>query len=313
MRDPVGDWSTRIRATVARRNALAPFVQRASGGIASRWNTALRRFPTLAILFDAINAFNQDQMSLLAASLSYYSLLALFPLLLLLLALAPFFISEADAFARVMRVAQDYLPGSDAEVQRVLHQVVDVRGSATVIGLLTLAWSASGVFDVLQRALDRAWRVPQPRAFWMQRAFSVAVIGLLGIFFLVSIFVSSFSETLVFDALGETNLARETVRFTGSVLGLGLAWIAFAILFKTFPHARVEWNFALRGALVAALLWQTAKYFYELYIVYFARFNLIYGSVGAVIGLLLWGYISASVVLFGAELSAAMARKTGRE
>lgn len=275
----------------------------------ARWEKSLRRFSLLALLLDAGQAFSTDGMSFLSASLSYYALLALFPLLLLLIALASYFISETDALAAVLRVARDYLPGVETELQRVLRQVVDARGSATMIGLLTLLWSASGVFDVLQHALNRAWRVPEPRAFWLQRLVSIGVIAVLGLFFLASVIVSSFSETLVLALFGETVGAHQAIRWLGSIVGLAFAFIAFAILYKTFPNARVSWSVAWRGALVAAVLWQVAKFLYEFYLVYLARFNLVYGSVGAIIGLLLWGYISATIVLFCAELSAAMSRR----
>lgn len=275
----------------------------------ARWEKSLRRFSLLALLLDAGQAFSADGMSFLAASLSYYALLALFPLLLLLIAFASLFISETDALAAVMRVARDYLPGVEMELQRVLRQVVDARGSATIIGLLTLLWSASGVFDVLQHALNRAWHVPVPRAFWLQRLVSIGVIALLGLFFLASVIVSSFSTALALALFGETVAALQVIGWLGSIVGLAFAFIAFAILYKTFPNVRVSWSVAWRGALVAAVLWQVAKFLYEFYLVYLARFNLVYGSVGAIIGLLLWGYISASIVLFCAELSAVMSKR----
>lgn len=279
----------------------------------ARWDKSLRRFSVFALLLDTFDAFNSNNLTMLAASLSYYALLAIFPLLLLLISIAPLFISEADAFDSVLRVAREYVPGAETALRGVLQQVVDERGSATVVGLVTLIWSASGVFDVLQVSFNRAWRVTQPRAFWLQRLFSIAVIGMLGIFFLVSMIASSFSEMLLTSALGKTIGPRELAIGGGRVVGALLAFIAFALLYKTFPHAVVRWKHALLGALVAAVLWQTAKYLYELYIVHFARFNLVYGSVGAIIGLLLWGYISASIVLLGGQLTALMGKIEKKE
>lgn len=274
----------------------------------ARWDKSLRRFSVFALLLDTIDVYNANNLTMLAASLSYYALLAIFPLLLLLISVAPVFISESEAFDAVLRVARGYLPGAEAALRGVLQQVIDERGSATLVGIVTLVWSASGVFDVLQVSFNRAWRVTQPRAFWLQRLFSIAVIGVLGVFFLVSVIASSFSETLLIGLFGETNGARELVKWGGSTLGAFLAFSAFALLYKTFPNAHVRWKHALLGALVAAILWQTAKYLYELYIVHYARFNLVYGSVGAIIGLLLWGYLSASIVLLGAQLTAMMGK-----
>jgi YihY family inner membrane protein len=274
----------------------------------ARWNRSLRRFSVLDVLFNTLDAFAQDQMALLAASLSYYALLALFPLLLVLISLASFFVSETAALEMLMRYVEGFFPGVQQEVQRILHQVIQLRGSATVFGILALLWSASGVFDVLQQALNRAWRAPVARAFWLQRVYSVAVVGILGTLFLISIAASAFSTDLVRSVLAAGPRAQTLWRDVSNLLSLGFSFIAYAFLYKLFPHVRVSWRAALLAAGAAALLWQMAKFAYVVYLDYFARFNLVYGSLGAIIGLLFWGYISAVILLFGAELSACLGR-----
>lgn len=275
----------------------------------ARWNSSLRRFYVLDVILDTLDAFTRHNMEVLAASLAYYALLALFPLLLVLIALSSLILSQANGLDTVMRLVRDYLPGSDAEVLKVLEQVVALRGPATLFGVVVLLWLASGVFDALQYALDRAWQVPRPRAFWLQRLFSIAVVVILGLFFLVSVLVSGFSDGVVSGVVGETVAGREVVRLFGNGLSIVLGFAGFAILYKAFPHARVSWRAALGGAGTAALLWEIAKFAYGLYLAYFASFNLVYGSVGAIIGLLFWGYISAMILLLGAELSARVGRK----
>lgn len=274
----------------------------------ARTNASLRRFYLADVLLDTVDAFNQNQMSLLAASLSYYALLALFPLLLVLVGLASFFITEQAALETVMRFAGQYLPGVEAQVRAILDQVVNLRGTATLIGLLTLLWSASGVLDVLQQALNRAWRVPVPRAFWLQRLFSIAVIGLLGLLFLASVLISSATLDLLGGLAGDSfDIAqwhREAVNWVGFLLSV----VVIVLLYKFFPHARVAWRAALAAGVTAALLWHAAKIGYAVYLGYFSRLNFVYGSLAAVIGLMLWGYLSAAIILFGAELAARVGR-----
>ncbi len=274
----------------------------------ARWLKTLRRFPLFALLLDAFDSFNRDGMSLLAASLSYYTLLSLFPLLLLFVSLATFFISEEGALQAVLEIADNYIPGLERELGEILQQVVAQRGSATIVGVLTLVWASSGVFTVLQYALDRAWRVPQARAIWLQQIYSLGVITVLGILFLVSVVTSVFSGEVTAELFGLLNLPPDAGRVFGTLGGFVFAFLAFVILYKLFPHAPVSWGVALRGALFAAILWQIAKFGYEIYLQFFAQFHLVYGSVGAIIGLLLWGYLSASIVLLGAELSATLSR-----
>lgn len=284
-------------------------LQRQVDETVARLEKSLRRFSIGAVVLDTWDAFVRDNMSFLAAALSYYALLSLFPLLLLLISFASFFISEASALDTVVRVARAYLPGAEQELQNIMNQVLDVRAPATLIGLVTLLWAASGVFDVLQNAINRAWQVQQARAFWLQRLISIAVVGVLGLLFLVSALTLVFTHDIALGFLGVSTVSREVVRTIGAGLGFASAFLAFAILYKTFPHMRVSWHAALWGALAAAIFWQLAKYLYELYLQYFSRFSLVYGSVGAIIGLLLWGYISATIILLGAELSAQLGKR----
>ncbi len=269
---------------------------------------SLRRFYLGAILLDALDAFNRNQMTLLAAALSYYALLALFPLLLTLIGLASFFISEQTALDTVMRIAGPYLPGVKSQIKEILNQVIAARGAATLVGFVALLWSASGVFDVLQQALNRAWRVTVPRAFWLQRLFSIAVIGGLGLFFVASVLASAATLDFLYATLGDVANVPALHRNVANWTGLAASFVAFLLLYKIFPRAHVTWRAALFGALSAALLWQAAKFGYGVYLSYFARFNLVYGSLGAVIGLMLWGYLSAAIILFCAELTARMGR-----
>lgn len=274
----------------------------------SRLDTALRRVPALRVLLDTLDAFGRDHMSLFAASLSYYALLALFPLLLMLIALASPLLTGENVVRTVVRVAGEALPGTATEIESILRGIVEARGPATIIGLLALMWSASGVFDVVQTALNRAWRVPQPRAFLQQRLLSVLVIAVLGGLFIVGLFVSALAGQVLRPALEMTS---DLVPILSVVTGFSASFVAFTLLYKFFPHARIRWREAVAGALLAALLWELARNVYGLYLIRFARFNLVYGSVGAVIGLLLWGYLSAVILLFGAELSAVVGRPAG--
>lgn len=272
----------------------------------ARVERALRRFSLGALLLDAWAAFERDGMNLFAAALAYYSLLSLFPLLLLLISLVTFFISADGALEIVIQSARTYVPGAERELQGILSAVIEQRGPATFIGFVTLFWAASGVFDVLQHALDRAWRVPHARALWLQRLLSLGFVGLLGFLFLVSASTALASQEFVLEVFGVSRLAHDLVRWFSALTGFGAALIAFTMLYKVIPLVRVSWSVALRGAVVAALLWQAAKAVYEVYLNFFAQFSLVYGSVGAVIGLLLWGYISAMVLLYGGELAAAL-------
>lgn len=266
----------------------------------------LRRFFIFDVLIQTVQSFSTHRMPELAAALAYYGVLALFPLLLVLIALSSTFVAGNQGVQQTIHFVGQYLPGAEFELQSILAQVLEARGPATLIGVVTLIWSASGLFDVLQNGMSRAWNTPAPRSLIKQRFYSIAAVGGLGLLFLVSVVVSTVTNDAVQFALGQN---EASVEVAGNVLGFIASFLAFVVLYRVFPNAYVPWLAVLASALSAALLWEMAKHIYEIYLLYFARFNLVYGSVGALIGLLLWMYISAMILLFGGELAAVLGRR----
>ncbi len=275
------------------------------------WSNGLsrqaRRIAALAVVLDAWAAYNRHEMGMLAAALGYYFLLALFPLLLLLIAIAsPFFTSE-ELIRNAVRFVGNYFPTAAGELRTILREVINARGPVSIIAALGLLWSASGVFDLVQRGLNRAWQVTQPRPLWRQRLVSIATVIAIGVLFGLSFAASALARAGVQYRVdfGSTRI---------EVVSLGLTTILnfflFAVIYKFFPFARVAWRQVWASALVASVLWEVAKYIFVWYLLNFARLNLVYGSVGAIIALLVWGYITATILLFGAELSALEARGT---
>ena len=176
----------------------------------ARWNTSLRRFSVLDVIFDTLEAFVQAQdgqccrvAGVLCAAGSV-SVAAGVDCIVVRDSFRGELVRDRDTPGR------DYLPGSDSEVLQILEQVVALRGQATVFGVVALLWTASGVFDVLQYALNRAWQVPQPPAFWIQRLLSIGVIGILGrALFLISVLAAGFSDSFVVGIDGWDETARE--------------------------------------------------------------------------------------------------------
>jgi membrane protein len=265
-----------------------------------------RRFSAFALLLDAWQAYRRDEMGMLSAALAYYLLLALFPLLLLLIAIATPFLTSEQVVGETVRFATNYFPGAGAELRRILQQVVSARGPVTVFAAAGLLWSASGVFDLVQRGLNRAWRVSQPRPLWRQRLVSLATVIGLGLLFGISFATSAFMRSglrLRFQVAGIS------IEIVSLVLTTLLNFVLFAIIYKGFPFAVVTYRQVWGSALLASILWELAKILFVFYLLNFARLSLVYGSVGAVIALLLWGYITAAILLFGAEMSAVQTLK----
>ncbi len=265
-----------------------------------------RRSPILALLLDTWAAYRRDEMGTPAAALAYYLLLTLFPLMLLLIALASPFLDSEVVIRDAVRFVSNYLPTVAGELRTILREVVTARGPASLIALLGLLWSASGLFDLVQRGLNRAWQVAQPRPVWRQRLVSIVTVMVIGVLFGLSFVTSAVARAGVRYSI---DFGNQRVEVLSVIFTLLLSLFLFAVIYKVFPFARVTWRQVWGSALLASVLWEAAKYIFVWYLLNFARLNLVYGSVGAIIALLVWGYITATILLLGAELSAVAAHQ----
>ena len=126
-------------------------------------------------------------MGPLAASLSYYSLFALFPLLLLLITIATPFEPTTKVISLAVGFIRAYLPTAQIALERALEEIVAARGPATIIALIALLWSESGFFNVLQLTMSRAWAVRTPRPIMLQCALSVGIVAVAALLFMVNL------------------------------------------------------------------------------------------------------------------------------
>jgi membrane protein len=273
-------------------------------------NARVRLVPAVGLLINALEAYGRDEMGMLAAALAYYLLLSLFPLLLLLIAIATPFLASEEVVRETVRFATNYFPAASSELRTILEQVINARGPATLLAALGLLWSASGAFDLIQRGLSRAWHISRPRPLWRQRFVSLVTVLGIGLLFGVSFTISAFFRTGISLRL---QFGSGSIELIGLALTVALNFVLFSIVYKVLPFGHVTFRQVWGGALLASVLWEIAKIVFVLYLLNFARLSLVYGSVGAVIALLLWGYITATILLFGAEMAAVYSRDKLKE
>ncbi len=250
----------------------------------------------------ASRAFGEDRCSLIAAALSYYTLLSIFPLLLFLVALASFFLQSENALRVVISFVSEFLPQGSGLVRNNLQEVTRLRGSITLVAAVGLLWTASGVFNNIQLGLNRVFRVQRSRPIWRERLVSMAMIVGVGVLFAIS-----FAFTTYFRLLFRFRQPRNDIVFeiVSTVIAILLAAIVFAALYRFVPYdPAIRWRTVLLSAFIAAGLWEIAKIGFVWYLANVNQLNLVYGSIGAVIALMLWGYVTWVIVLFCAEVAA---------
>lgn len=272
----------------------------------------LESWPPTAIAVDMARRAGNDQIGDMAASVAYYALFSLFPLLLGLIAFASLFLDQARVEQELLTVTEQYLPGAAGLISENIDGVFRIRGALGLVALVGLVWSASAVFGSVARVLDRAWGVAETHAFHIVRFRSILMVAGLAVLFTLSFLSSTLLQTAegVVDldpfGLGRFLASGARALLQGSSL---VGSIAFPVLLYRFaPSQRIPWKDVFSGALLAGILFEIAKNVFLLYLSRFAQFDRIYGSLSLVIALLLWAYISALVLIIGAEFGAAVGR-----
>jgi membrane protein len=272
----------------------------------------------LGIFKDALDGFNQSKGGDVAAALAYYTMFSLFPLLLALIAVGSFFLEGERVKQEVVNAVMRVIPISRELIRSNIDQVLERRGTVGLAGMVGLLWSGTGVFTVLLGHVNLAWDGAEERSFVERRLVGLG-IGILGI--LVSVLLLSFLSTPVLNVLPRLEFPlgdrlaifdRPLWTLIASGLPVLLTFVTFLALYRWAPKTDVRWPEAAWPALFVALIWEVAKRVFAWYVSSdLVRYRLVYGSLGAVVALLLWIYVSSMLVLFGAHLSAAIARSRG--
>jgi len=262
----------------------------------------------------AMHQFHENDLFTSAAAMSYFGLMALFPALLLMLATS----NKIAAGSQMLTHAVDVYPGSSKFLRDTIGSFAQLGFGAIVSCILIVLWAGSWVFAVIERALSRIWG-SLARTFWHGRALTIGMVGLVGLLLSFSVVVTSVLVALR-DISGDLS-PRQIERYpllisVGSafwqVLFAAVSYLLtvalFVLVYRFMPRAEVTLRDTLPGAFMGGLLWEIAKYIFAWSLNYF-HYDQIYGSVGAVVAVLTWSYVSSLILLFGAQLTAVFHRE----
>lgn len=277
--------------------------------------TDLTKPSTLYVLRKTAREFGHDQCTDLAAALTYYAVLSLFPAVLVMVSLLGVFGQGRRTTDALLDIVSDVAPASTVDTLRpTIEQLVDSpsAGFALVIGILTALWSASGYVGAFGRAMNRIYEVDEGRPVWKLRPLQ-----------LVLTFAALLGAALVAFMLAVSGPVAEAM---GNAIGLGEAavtvwsigrWpvilllvvIAVAVLYYVTPNVQQpKFRWISLGAGLAILTWILASVIFGIYVSNFGSYNKTYGALAGVIVFLLWLWITNLALLFGAELDAELER-----
>ncbi|MBI4213758.1 MAG: YihY/virulence factor BrkB family protein [Chloroflexi bacterium] len=258
--------------------------------------------------------FQDDDCMHMAAGVAYYALFSLFPLALGLIAVLGLVVDSAVVQARIIAGLADYLPGSSDFIKGALVGLVESRGTLGGLAVLGLFWSANAIFAALRRSINRAWDVPRERPLLQQKLIELGMMSCVGLLLLASL-GSAVGLRFLDNAFDGTLPASPLARVLLSGIGAVAVFLVVLLTYKVLPNTRVAWSDIWPSALLVTLSFEAGKRVFLWYVETQAlrSFSLTYGPLTAVMVLLLWTYLSAIVLLAGAELASELGRiRAGR-
>ncbi|HOU16141.1 MAG TPA: YihY/virulence factor BrkB family protein [Anaerolineae bacterium] len=275
------------------------------------WRRGLRR--VFDLLKETILAWRRDKASRLAAALAYYAIFSITPLLVIIIAITGLVFGERAAQAEIAHQLED-LVGLEAALM-IENMLANFGNTASgiltsLVGLVTLLYGASGLFNHVQGTLDTIWHAP-PRLgngvvhFVRQRVLHIAMVFGVGALLMLTLFAE-----LVITAITEY-LNLESLPWARNFLvSLVMLTVMFAIIFKILPQVKIAWRDVLIGAAVTSLLFNVGRLLIGAYMRW-SNIGSIFGAAGSLAVLLVWVYYSAQIFLLGAEFTHIYALKFG--
>jgi YihY family inner membrane protein len=265
----------------------------------------------LDILRGTLESFERLQGSQAAAGMAYYVFFSLFPLLLVFISVGSYFLEEGRVYQQLIYVVDRAIPVGYVLIDQNLQSVLKMRGTLGIIGLVTLLWSATGMFTMLAYNINLAWSKARRRKFFERRLVGLGMLVSLGLLLLLTFAADTAFKIILSLDVPILERLRISDASLWSLLSFVTPWFIIFLLFLALywwvPTAKVKWRAALWSSAIAALAWQISTHAFSLYLSSgFGRYDVIYGSLGAVVVLILLIYILSWITLFGAHLCASI-------
>jgi membrane protein len=271
----------------------------------------LRGIGVMELLKKSVKEFLAHDMTTYAAALAYQVLFSIFPFIIFLVALLGF-LHMPEFFDWLRQQAQMVMPGQAMDqVNQVIEQLQQPESGLLSVGAVSALWVASAAVRALMNALNVAYGADESRPAWKLYPLSILyTIGIAAMMIVSAALLLMGPQAIEWVA---TQVGLESVFVT---LWTWLRWpvsflvltLVLAIIYYAGPNVQQKFRFITPGAFLSVLVWIAASVGFGYYVKNFADYNMMYGSIGAIVVLLLYFYISAAVLLFGAEINSVIER-----
>ncbi|MGH2316751.1 YihY/virulence factor BrkB family protein [Planococcus sp. SE5232] len=255
--------------------------------------------------------FKKDKATTLAAAQAYYYLLAIVPLLILLLAILPYLQIDPQ---RAVDFIGTILPGEVASTfeETIVSVVTTPSGGLLTFGILGTLWSASNALTAFIDATNQAYGIEETRSFIKLKATAIVLtLGML-VAVIVALVLPIFGGTIIdmvksFLSLPEqTEIIFQILRW---VISIAVMSIVLALMYKFAPDKHFPFKEVIIGAVIATVLWQVVSFGFSIYVANFGSYSATYGSLGGLIVLMLWFFLTGLILVIGAEINAILHRR----
>ncbi|MFI8223538.1 YihY/virulence factor BrkB family protein [Pseudomonas sp. NPDC085632] len=267
----------------------------------------MKGLPLHRVMMRTVTEFVDDEMSTYASALAYQMLFSLFPFILFLIALIGF-LHLPDFFSWLRLQSELVLPPQALEqVNPVIDQLQQSKGGLLSVGIVIALYTASAGVRLMMSAMNAAYDVVEGRPIWKRFPLSIVyTVGIAGMLLVAAALMVLGPQVMGWIAaqvgLEEVIVTVWTIaRWPVIVI---LMMVAVALIYYVMPDVKQEFRFITPGSVLAVVVWIIASLGFAFYVKTFANYNAMYGSIGAIIVLLLYFYISAAVLLLGAEMNA---------
>jgi membrane protein len=261
----------------------------------------LIRIPFFGFLNEVIEGMGNDGASEVVGAIAYYAILSLFPLLLGVISVLGFFLPSASVQEQIFQFVETNLPTAKDILRLNIEGIIKLRGALGILSVVALFWSAGAMFSAINRGVNRAWGLNVRHPFHIRKLREAAM---------------SLGACVLFYVAITTTAVLATFGLGGGIIGglvlnffeLLLVFFIFFILYKTSPVTKTHWRFVWPGALFATAAFVLARVFMDIYFNRFSHLELVYGSIGSIIFLLIFVYYVAFILIMGAEISSEYSR-----
>lgn len=252
---------------------------------------------------DAVNDFLAKNCPYIAGAIAFYTLFSMFPLVLAIISVAGFVLGPSADHEQLARDISEVIPVSTVFVRDTVEGVVRTRTITGIASVFGLMWASTAAFGALRKGINAAWGIRKTRPFIKERLIDLTLVIGAGFLILSVLFITpiiGFMGEITQQVVPDAYYAKQFWGIAARLITPMLTFLTFVILYRFLPNTRVRLNDVWLGALIASAAFDGAKWGFLWYIKTFPVYNVVYGSVGAVMALLTWVYVSAIILLFGA-------------